>query len=626
MLRYFLDNQPVQGPLYADGLTLKKERNRRYWGFLYRKLGFVEGSSNLRFEEPDAVAVLTNTLDRDGVQGQTPFRLERSGQVLYDGFVDYATLRADSNGIDVGLRDEVAVLDLSAQAATVFGLESSGVLSLHPRRLGGLPGLIADPNSLTVQRSESSAVPITHSVPLTRRAEKDETVAGTLEPVITPLASDRMYYNSTGKDQLVTLNGLVSVTATAGSNRTATLRAVSIGTPGFADIGQWDIGPVAVSIRAAVSVSIWIKAGDSLKLEWTGSGSVNSFNFTYGVDTAIRIGDEPDVAGSMAYGLRVNSVVRQLIEKATSGKLAFRSDFLSIDPDGALFLCNGAGVRGIRKNLAVSLQSVFDNLNALFCLAMWVEDGVLRLEKRTNRPTGTTRIDAVLSRTEGVATEMLYNSVKAGYTNWQAENSALSADEPNGLRTYSTGITALRSELNLVSEWVTASGVIETQRRKQFDTKTAGSAKADSLDDALFLVANFGGRAERLELSGQVSGVYDPETLYNLRVTPGRCVSRWADWLSSSLPLNAESVQGSDSLRSSYNGDVVNEHQPIVGNRGAVPKLVTLTTPMSMDEYADCGDWIEYDYAGQTRRGEVLNISWQLSQTGETANITLLER
>lgn len=627
MITYFLNDQLCPGPLQVDGLTLRKERNRMYWGFLYRKLGFLQGNSNLQFQDDDSVQLLKQTVERYGVQGETAFRIEELGNVLYDGFIDYATYKAETQGILAGLRDDKSISDFSSQATTVFSLTPTATLGLHTRRLTGLPSLVADPKGLTVQRSSSSATSLTHSVPLTRRVEHDEAVAGTVLPVITPLASDRMYYNSTTKDQLVTLRGTIIVTAQASTTNTITLRAVPIGNDaGLVNIGSCQVTATPAQLSVLVNVSVWVKVGQSLKLEWLSSGSATSWNFTYSTDMSITIGDSPPVDASIGYGLTAYQAFTQLVSLTTLGKLTFQSDFLKTDPDGQLWLANGFGIRGVVSSLNVSMQALFVGLTKLFNLALWIDGATVRLERKRNRPKTVTRLETVLSYSKSIATDVLYNSVKAGTAIWQAQNSSLSNDEPNGQRTYSTGITAVRNELDLVSDLITASNVIEQQRRLQFDPASSSPSKANDLDNALFLVATAGTRAETTERTSSAQGVYDPETLYNMRLTVGRCVGRFSEELSPCQPLTRQAVQGSDALTSVYDGIAVAETEPLPRQPFTVPYQVTITTPMSLDEYAGLGDWIEYPLGSNLKIGELLDAEWNLTKTGAIGTLTLLER
>ncbi|GAB4023277.1 hypothetical protein GCM10028808_73220 [Spirosoma migulaei] len=631
MLSYFLDNQPVSGPLKVDGLTLNKSLNRTYWGFVYRKLGYLKGPSNLRFEDPDAMATMDAALLRSGLKAQTAFRIEQVGQILYDGFVDYATYDNDGDGIEIGLRDDQAVYDFSTNASTTYALAPNQLISLHERRLGSLPGLITDPNNLTVQRSETSAVVLSHSVPFTRRADTDDTISGTLAPVVTPLASDPCYRNTSALTQLVKLKGLISVTASASTNQAITLRAVpSDNLANVSVIAQRPITSTPTLFQVAVDVSVYVAAGASLKLEWIGSSTATKWTFTYDSLTTIALSDEKSYAASSAYSMLALDAFKQLVSKLTDGKLSFRSDWLSKGEGYGLMVANGAGIRNINKNLSVSLNSLFQGLTAIWNLALWVDGQTIRVEPKDKKPASKTHIDTILNRREKMATEFVYNSVKAGFSTWQADGSSLSADEPNGLRTYSTGISTVINELNLVSEFITASGIIEVQRRKQFDPKTASSNTADSLDDKLFLInavpGATGWKAETYEKISFATGNYDVNTLYNARMSPGRSLYRWENWLSASLPLAMQSVQGSATLITTSAGVTINEATPTLGQPARVPRLISLTVPLSMIEYANLGDTIEYVYRGNLHEGDLLDATWQLTKEAETGTLLLLER
>ncbi len=632
MLNYFLNNQAIDAPLQVDGLTLKKTRNLKYWGFLYRRLGYVTGPTNLRFEDSDTVAVIKEARNRHGIQAETALRLEQDAEVLYDGFLDYATYSDDGTAISIGLRDNRAVLDLSNNAATAYRIEARETIWLHERRLGGTPSLVTDPNTLIIQRSEQSSVPITHAIPLTRRSEKDETIAGTLAPVISPLQSDPCYINTSNKTQLVNLRGVVSVTVSASSPLTASLRAVaSDNEANPVLIGTKPITSTPTLVTLAVSVQIEVAAAASLKLEWVGSGTSPKWAFAYDSKTGISLSDEKSFGPSTAACKSVLSTFQNVVSQATGGVLSFRSDWLRNGAGYGLVLTNGAGIRAVSLDLSVSLESLFMGLNSIFNLALWVEGSTVRLEPKAGQPRRLSTLDVILTRVETVATDYVYNAVKAGYTTWQSDTGTLTNDEPNGQRWYSTGITAKKNELNIVSDLITASTVIETQRRKQFDSKLASDTKADSLDNTLFLIcalaASDGWKAETGERTQYSTGNYDTATLYNVRLTPGRMVANWSTWIGPSLPLINQTVLGADSLVSTYNDIAVTEKNPLAGQSASrTPSLVIINTPMGMADYANLGEYCQYQYRGQTYGGELLDAEWKLTATGETATLQLLER
>ncbi|MCX6217612.1 hypothetical protein [Spirosoma sp.] len=631
MINYFLNSQLIEAPQQADGLTLKKTRNLTYWGFLYRKLGYVAGPTNLIFDDADTVSVIRQAALRYGIQAETSLRMEEFGEVIYEGFLDYKTYRYDGTVVSIGLRDNRAVLDLSSNAGTAYALPASQKLSLHERRLAGVPSLVTDPKALTVQRSEISAVFITHSVPFTRKSETDDTIAGTLAPVVVPILSDPCYYNTSSKTQTVKLTGVISVTASASSSLTAMLYA----TPSDSLANRVLIGQIAVSSTAslktiAVDVSVPVAAGASLKIDWFSSTGVSKWVFTYDAQTGVALSDEKTSGGSVTPAETLYSVISQLVAKTSGGSLTFSSNWLRTGGGSRLLLANGAGLRGISKPLAVSLAGLFAGLNSISCLALWAEGDTVRLEPRTDKPKTVTRLESVLGRGETIAADYLYNAVQVGYDTWQADTGTLTNDEPCGQRSYSTGITATKNELKLVSDLITSSTVIETQRRKQFDSKLASESKADSLDDRLFLICGIpvsgGWKAERTENTPFITGNYDTSTLYNVGLTPGRMLRNWLLQLGSSLPLSAQSVLGSDSLRSTYKDVAVSESDPVPYAASRPPMLVVVETPMGMADYANLGEFCSYPFEGNTYTGELLDAEWKLTETGETATLLLLER
>jgi len=626
MLSYFLDGQPCPGPLNMDGLTLRKGRSRTFWGFLYRKLGYVDGLSDLQFTDDESVEYLRAVFAQHSVQGETTFRIDEDGQTVYDGSIDYTRYRFDGRNVSIALTDNRAVVDLETAAASVLGVMPSETISLHAHRLGGLPQLVTDPNALTVQRSQTGSFPITHGVPFTKQSDTDDTVQGTLAAVIVPTLSDPIYYNTTAKEQIVQLTGIVSVTASASTSVTATLTAVAKGTENEAvPVGRYAITSTPAQYDIVVNVRLRVLPGQSLKLEWTGSGNVNRYVFAYNDATRLSVTDE-NYPASIGYGLNAHSLFAQLVSQSSGGKLSFFSQHLTDNP---VFIANGAGVRGLQRPMPVSLAGLYTGLNCLMNLQLWVDGDTVYLEPKDQAPKGSYRIEELLSLTETVATDYLYNSVRVGYTDWRSDGT-LSNEEINGQRQYTTSITTVRSELNLLSELIGASALIEQQRRKQFDPKQGGSGKSDALDDRLFVIAarpttGTDYVAERLEAVSSLSGPSEPETLYNLRYTPARNLSRFLTWLSGSGSLTLDTQQGSTNLMATINNQLIDERAGLDAVLTA-PMRIDLETPMTLGEFASLPDEIEYRSGPTYKTAILLDASWRKTATGATATLTLLQR
>ncbi len=613
-MNYYLNNRRIEAPFGLDGLTLRRIRNPRYWGFLLA--GFGQGSvgNQVRFREQTAIRELSHGLSAGGIDARTALRIDLSPGRQWETFVDYSSYGTDGDTVSVGLRDDPGAVSLEANATTDYALPAMQSVRLHTRPLGGLVQLLTDPAALTVQQSAASPVSITHAVPLTRRAESDDTVNGTLAPVVTPRALDPFYRNTTTSRQLLNLTGRLVVTAQASQAISTTLYFESVGSDGSITdqlaLGQFAATPTGEAVRVIIDSRLFVAIGGSARLVWRSGTQVGQWAFTYDSTTALAVTDQDDVPPTTGYGIRVYDALAGLVSQASGGALQLIAPFFESGEGKDVLLLSGLGVRGIGGSLKTNLQFLFEGLNAIWPLTLDVDDGAVLMQLRSERPRRTSRLGNLLSVNRVVAKDYLYNQFQIGYTTWQGTG-VLARQEIHTDYTLTSGVRTQRATLDRRSGLIAASTLIEEQRRKQFTAKTAGAGKIDDNDDKLFVVCSvpdsiYGYRAETTEFSRDTLGDYSPETLYNRRITPDQNLSRWLPYLTGLSALKRDTTL-------------------VATAPAGLPWLLTVRVQMDLYTYSLLGDFLILSTEHGELEGELLDIEWRKTQEGNVATITLLQ-
>jgi hypothetical protein len=276
-----------------------------------------------------------------------------------------------------------------------------------------------------------------------------------------------------------------------------------------------------------------------------------------------------EIASSTAQVYHVHDALSKICETITGVPDCFRSNFfgkydsqpysyLTDGPGAYLALTNGLNIRQMKDKegklfpVTVSFKSLFDDLDAIFCLGMRIESHqgreYIRVEHRSYFYQAEQAPDipafSFVPNVERTANlTHIYNEIEAGYAKWQAE-SINGMDEFNSKRNYSAPNATIKKRLSIVCNAITGGYLIETTRRQQFKQN---ATKDFSTDNDLFLIAanrvyldgrSPGTMAERNEAYQNIDNLLSPETAYNIRLSPLRMMCNWWPYLSISLHKN----------------------------------------------------------------------------------------
>lgn len=215
-------------------------------------------------------------------------------------------------------------------------------------------------------------------------------------------------------------------------------------------------------------------------------------------------------------------------------------------------LSQGLQIRGYQlseKQFAMSFNKWWNGANPILNLGLGYDtvDGVevIRVEDKEYffDPSPSLYIDNVYEIIREYDKDRIYKKVEIGYNKWESEDIS-GIDDPQTKHTYATRFEKVGTDIRLHSEFIAASLAIEVTRRQ-----TIEKSKDYKFDNDVFIIAINGDdvspdryRPELMENFNFVTNLLNPETRYNLRITPARNLLRWLKFLNNGLQSYVGSV------------------------------------------------------------------------------------
>jgi hypothetical protein len=304
-------------------------------------------------------------------------------------------------------------------------------------------------------------------------------------------------------------------------------------------------------------IYLWFESGVDFVGPGTDSKNI-SYNFREGSDITITgntVFPQTNCNGYMVY-----EFLEHLVQFLTDQVDVFRSDFFGRtdtstvygqDGEGSLlFITNGAEIRQLEnRRVFGNWEDAFQSLTSLYCLGWGFEtltDGtkILRCEQKDyfyDKTTVALEVDSISDLEFFVDTEVLYGEVLTGFPEIENINQVNAIDEFMSERTYGGPVINAAQELDIRSVYRGSGFEIESIRR------LIDSTEESRLDDQNFMIAvkrAMGGGFE-VELGSDftsITGVFDPDTTYNMRISPGRNILRWKKILASTTLRSSDKV------------------------------------------------------------------------------------
>lgn len=296
-------------------------------------------------------------------------------------------------------------------------------------------------------------------------------------------------------------------------------------------------------------------------------------------------------------GLPPEYVYKKLIEKVTDSTYKGESPVLASNYN--FVLTCGDALRGISgAKLKLSLADFFQSFNTQFDVGMGEISGKVRLDEKYTFIDYSNPIDLgeVSNFKDKPATDYYFSTLKIGYPE-QDYDDVNGKQEFNNTNEYTTPITRVTKELNLVSAFrADCYGAEFTRINLEGKTTT----DSDSDNDIWIIHTNKTSVIDPVEgqiyelnrdLNPFATGVLEPETIYNLQLSPRRCLDRNGRYIHSGFykmdnaNLIFQTTQKNSNLATS-NPIVVEKSNVSVGSllgRLFQPELLEFDTPAPVD-------------------------------------------
>lgn len=246
-------------------------------------------------------------------------------------------------------------------------------------------------------------------------------------------------------------------------------------------------------------------------------------------------------------GVMAHEFFEKIVQYYTDSQVAFKSDFfgrtdLGYDEDGIgslLFFTNGGKIRGLERLLFANWKDAFKSVESIFCLGWGFEEingqQIVRLEPKSyfyNNSIVSVDLGNVSGLRKQVIREEYYQNVMIGYPKIEDINQINGVDEFNSKRTFNSPVEQSKGTLDLVSKY-RASG-FEIERQRRLSVKTDESRLDD--ENFIIVVKRSGGSfvVEQGDVFESITGVFDPDTAYNVRISPARMIDNWKEILAAS--------------------------------------------------------------------------------------------
>jgi hypothetical protein len=383
--------------------------------------------------------------------------------------------------------------------------------------------------------------------------------------------------------------------------------------------------PLVISFDESFSGSVTNPEGDLEQISYYFNIDIVKLTTTGGVDT-FDVSVDYDAGGVNYFNMEANSISPASV--ATSVYLPELLKFLpsaymdtdcpSLVMEEELNQCldfyqitKGSFLRDVTQpsvpKLFVSYEYLFEQCRKIFNIGWGFDNNETELKIASidyfYKSTIVFDVGLVDKAIFTTAQDLIYGTINVGYDKWEAEEYN-GLDEMNTERQYRRNIDSNPSELDLMSDLISAGYTIEVTRRKN-QTETGTSDWR--YDDDLFIVNAVveGGNLYAYRGTTDAANMYSPSTRMNLRITPLRNLMRWFKSICAPTPLITNESLIFTSGTGNYIAEsrfadqcfvetgVVAENQTVISTDVADPtpiwktEYVTFTAPFSMADFED---------------------------------------
>lgn len=357
----------------------------------------------------------------------------------------------------------------------------------------------------------------------------------------------------------------------------------------------------------------------------------------------INITNTGITSDTVTKALRPKTLMDRLLAKMNNGfAVESQSFLLTNDNWSRLVITSGDAIRSFPDPvIKTSFRDFFEAMNAIIGVGFGVESGVAVLEEKSywmRSGLQAVHIGEVKGFNLEVATNYIYNSIKVGYQDQNYEV-AYGRDEYNSTQTWTTPITRVQKELNLISPYRADQLGIEDLRLTSDEQNQDRQDK--SSDNDVFVI-----KIQPTPIMGQyqvegseayregdgIRGVEVRNSYYNLDITPKKNLIRHGDFLRSMLHhydgrhIRFESAEKNQWLKTiDLAGNTVTENEwlPIssLPDRIFLPYLATVTSALPKNAAETISHfptgYVRFSYMGHEYTGFIISASVDVARNSE---------
>lgn len=353
----------------------------------------------------------------------------------------------------------------------------------------------------------------------------------------------------------------------------------------------------------------------------TDSGQMQVFIDNY--EGSIDWEEDSEYQPTVADFITANDVGSRLTQIYT-GKNQFQSHLLSNQWSGLGFT-NGGWIRNLKTSegnewpLTISWEDFYKSIDAVTPVAYGIitrgSSQFIALEDRRYffQPYVTIKLGQVSDVKRSTATEFVYSSITTGYSKGGNYEKPLGLDEYNTQSSYITPVTVLENKYEAIGEARADSYGVEDARRKPYSEFPDEDTPYDQ--DNFIVDAKVQRRSNQRttwevrtwedDFDTPPTGVYSPDTTFNLRLSPAQNRNRHSKWFNSALwKFQDEMIRFASSEGNSELETDVKENSDV--------QIGSLSQPMFEPEWIECehplSQEVQEQLQGHTRiNGEMMN-------------------
>jgi len=322
------------------------------------------------------------------------------------------------------------------------------------------------------------------------------------------------------------------------------------------------------SFDITYTASIDLLENQSLGLRVSPRFSPNPYNRTnvwdFEFETIEVLADENDLGETTTTdAVRVYDALDRLLQIVT-GQQCFQSNLLSNEWRD-LLMTNGFKIRKFTdKNITTSLEEILEGLMAIDDIALIIENNTVRVEKKNYAFDPTVAIDVgeVSDIEREIIDKQHFSSIEIGYDFDGKYEEVNGLDEFNIKNTYSTCIDVTESVLKAISKIRADAYGITLAQVKPFEDFPKLDTQYDKVNfflDAKLISGNlYELRHWEDDFDDEPTGIFSPQTAFNLRLSPFNSLLRKGKTISCGLQkfptelLKYSSTEGNSQLVTLY--------------------------------------------------------------------------